>query len=147
MASGRQIAAVFIAVTIAITLFNPISAAVSGTAGEQSVTNETVAANPGNYTELDGYRIVDGSEVVYGFNDTSGNYEQATSPDDYEMGYENGSIKVNSSSSLIQDGEEVKVSYDYQSTDGTTTTVLNLVPLLTALLVLGTLGFKVQKSM
>jgi hypothetical protein len=147
MATGKQLATVMIAATIAITLFNPISAAVTGSAGEQSVTNETVTANPGNYTALDGYSIVEGSEVVYGFNDSSGSYEQASSPEDYEMAYENGSIKVNSSSGLIEDGEDVKVSYHYQSTSGTTTTVVTLVPLFVGLLILGTLAFKVQGMM
>lgn len=130
-----------VALTIAATLFTPVSDAVTNNSGTVTVQNETVTADTGNYTALDGYDIDSGSETVY---NASGN--QMTSGVDYEMGYQNGSIKALSGGD-ISDGSEIKVSYDYQATDSTTTTVVTLIPLFMALLILGILAAKVQGMM
>lgn len=144
MASGKQIAGLMIALTIAITLFGPINAAVVDNTGEQTVTNESVTADLDNYVGLDSYSIKDGSETVLYDNGTD--WVEATSGTDYEMAYDNGSIKALSTGS-ISDGQELKVSYDYEATSGTTTTVTNLVPLFVALLVLGVMGARATEML
>lgn len=145
MVSSKTIAVLMIAATIAMTLFNPVSTAIGDNTGSVTVTNETVTASPGNYTDLRGYDIDSGSETVYWYNSSSSSYEQVSSPDDYEMAYQNGSIQANSSGT-IGEGDELKVSYDYQATDGTTTTVAGLVPLFLLLLILVTIAAKVQEG-
>lgn len=141
MATPKEVATVVIALTIAATLFVPIADTVEGNSGTQTVTNESVTADVGNYTELDGYRIDEDSETVY---NASG--AEMTRGTDYEMGYENGSIKALSGGS-ISDGTTIQVSYDYQATDGTTSTILDLVPLFVALLILGVMAAKIQEAM
>lgn len=143
---ARSIAVVFVALTIAVTLFNPVSTIVSDNSGEQAVTNETVNADLDTYVELNGYDIVSNSETVYGYNDTAGSYEELPASD-YDLKEGPGEIRINSSSTVVQDGEDVKVSYDYQATDGTTTTVLVLIPMFLALLILGVLAAKVTDLM
>lgn len=146
MASVKGVVAVVIALTIAATMFSPITSSVANNSGEVSVTNETVTASYGEAVQLRGYDIVDGSETVYAHNDTTDSTEVAPSSD-YTMDNEVGTITVDSSSDLIQDGESIDVSYDYQATTGQSTTVLNLVPLLIALLMLGIIAVEVMNRM
>ena len=143
---GRTIAGFLIAATVAITLFNPISAAVSGNTGDVDVTNESLTATPGEYQDLDGYNIKSGSETVYWYNSTSGSYEEVSSPGDYEMNYSDGSIEYNTSGK-VSSGDDTKVTYTYEATNGTTTTVATLVPLFVALLVLGIMASKMMGMM
>jgi hypothetical protein len=143
---GRTIAGFLIAATVAITLFNPISAAVDGNSGDVDVTNESLTATPGDYQDLDGYDVKSGSETVYWYNSSSSSYEAVSSPDDYEMNYSSGSIVFNSSGK-VSSGDDVKVSYTYAATDGTTSTVVALVPLFVALLVLGIMAAKMMGMM
>lgn len=146
MAKGSKVAATLIALTVAATLFGPVSTAVTQNSGTVSVTNETVTADVGNFTELDGYDIDENSETVYWYNSSSSSYETVSSGTDYEMGYENGSIKA-TSGGTIGDGDKLKVSYDYQATDPTSTTVITLIPLFMALLILVVLASKVMGMM
>lgn len=143
MVSSRTIATLFIAATIAMTLFNPVSTAIGDHTGTVTVTNETVTADVGNYTDLEGYDIDQGTDTVYWLNSSSGSYEQVSSPGDYELAQKNGSIKANQSGT-IGDGDSLKVSYDYTATDATTTTVAAIVPLFLLLLVLVTIASKIQ---
>lgn len=135
MPSGRVIAAVLIAAAIAGTLFVPFNAAVTENTGAQTVTNESVTASVGESVELDGYNIQSNSETVYWFNSSDGDYEEVTSGTDYEMNYSEGAIYTLSGGS-ISDGDDLKVTYTYDATDGTTSTVVQLTPLLLALLIL-----------
>lgn len=146
MASGKQLAAVLIAVTFAAVLFTPFYDAVQDNSGDVTVTNESLTADPGTYQELKGYRINDGSETVYWYNSSSGSYETVSSPGDYEMDNDQGRIKLNSSGKASA-GDDVKATYTYAATDSTTTTVLDLAPLLFALLMIGVIGAEVQKQM
>lgn len=127
-------------------MFTPLSSSVTDNSGDVSVTNETVTASYGEPVELEGYDIIQNSETVYGFNDTSDSYESVPSGD-YSIDHDPGTITVDSSSTVIQDGEDVKVTYDYQATSGSSTTVLNLIPLMMALLILGVLAAAVMKRM
>lgn len=141
MVSGQQIATVLIAVTIAATLLNPIASTVTQNTGTQTVSNETVTAHYGKYTDLDGYKIVSGSETVYNASGAT-----MSSGTDYKIATKNGSIEALNGGS-IADGNTIKVSYDYQATDGTTTTVIGLVPLFVGLLMLVVLAAKLMEMM
>lgn len=146
MVKGEQIAGLLVAVTIAAVLFSPVATVVSDNTGEQTVTNETVTASHGDWVELNGYAIQEDSETVYWHNSTSDQWEEATSPDDYEMDYPPGAIRTNSSGT-IPDGDEIRVSYTYEATSGTTSTVLGMVPMFVALLILVTLAVKVEDGL
>lgn len=142
MVKMKSIVALVIAATIAMTLFTPVLDTVNANTGTQSVTNETVVAQHNTYVDLDGYEVDKNSETVYWYNETSSSYETATEGTDYNFNYSAGSIEA-ISSGAIEDGEEIKVSYDYQATDGTTATIANLVPTFMALLVVGTFAGKI----
>lgn len=134
-------------VVIAVVLLGPFVSTVNSNVGTQAVTNESVTASTGEFVELDGYDLVGSSVVVYGYNDSTGSFEQATEGTDYEINTGPGDVQALSGSSLIDDGEEVKVTYDFEATSGTTTTILNLLPLLVGVLILGTVGMYVQDSL
>lgn len=143
----KTVVGVALAVTIAAILLGPIVTAVNDNTGVQTVENETVTADIGNYTSLDGWQIDESSEVVYGYNDTSASYEQLTEGTDYEMDYEAGQIKALSGSTIVDDGEDMKVTYDYQSTDDMTTTIIGYGPTFLALLLLTVVGARVTESL
>lgn len=141
MASTKAVLGVIIAATFAAVLFVPFYDTVTDTAGQQSVTNETLTADPGTYQDLDGYRVVDASETVWWQDTAGGTYEQV-STGNYSMNNSDGSISISTGSS-VDAGDALKVSYDYQSTDENTATILNLAPLLVALLILVVIATKV----
>lgn len=146
--AGRKIAAVLIAVTIAATLFMPINSAVVGNTGVQTVENETsgLTASFNETQDLDGYNIVEDSETVERHNSTSDSWETLTRGTDYEMNYGPGEIEVLNSDN-VDEGDDIRASYDYEATNSTTATVANLVPLFVALLILGVLAGKVTDMM
>jgi len=144
MASWKAIVGIVLAVAVASILLQPITMAVSTSTGIQTVDNETVTADVGNYTGLDGYYIQEDSEVVYGYNDTAGSYETLTEGTDYEMNYDAGQVKFLSGSSIVEDGEDVRVTYDYEATDDMTTTIIGYGPLFVAVLLLATVGMRVS---
>lgn len=125
--------AVFAAV--GVILLGPVAGVVADNTGVQEVTNETVNADYDQSVDLRGYDIDENSETVWRLNNTSGDYEEATSGTDYEMNYDAGTIEFNDSSTLIDDGEEVKVSYDYRAADQLTTLIVGFIPLAVGLLI------------
>jgi hypothetical protein len=125
-------------------MFNPIASTVAGNTGTQSISDESLSADLDTYQELEGYNLVDGSVTVEYDNGTG--YQTATEGTDYDLALENGTVKPLSSGSIDQ-GDPLRVTYDYQVTDGTTTTIVRLIPLFTALMVLGLFAFKVQQGM
>lgn len=141
MASPRRYAALLIALTIAATLFTPITDSVVSATNEQSVTNETVTAQTGTFVDLERYQLVDGSETVY---NSSG--AEMTRGTDYEIDYGDGRIKALSGGD-ISDGSQIQVSYQWRQTTGTTSTVLNLIPLFVALLILAIMAAQVMEAM
>jgi hypothetical protein len=137
--TGVAVVGVIIAAVVAI-LFLPVAVdAVNNSTGLQSVGNESVNSDYDTHVDLQGYDIDENSETVYGYNDTSGSWEVAPGSD-YEMDYDAGSINISSSSTLIQDGEEVRVSYDYQAAGTTTTLIAGFIPLMIGVLVFVTLA-------
>jgi hypothetical protein len=147
MVKAKSVAGLIIAATIAMTLFSPVLATVNTATGSQAVTNETFSAQTGTYVDLDGYDIDKGSETVYAFNDTSNSYETVSEGTAYEMNYSAGSIKALSGSHQLDDGEDAKITYGYQATDGTTATIAALVPTFMALLVVGVFASKITGAM
>jgi hypothetical protein len=143
--SPRELAALALALTVAGVLFVPISGAVTDGTGIQTVTNESVTADVGNHTDLEGYDI-DGSTDTVTYTNGTGTTYTAVEGSDYELATENGSIKVLSGGN-IDDGASLKVSYDYQATSGTVTTVVGLVPLFVGLLLIGTIAGKLTDAM
>lgn len=120
---------------VGVILLGPVAGVVDQNTGSQTVTNETVYADYNESVDLRGYNIDENSETVWGYNDTSGAYEQAVSGTDYTMDYGAGEVDFDSSSSLIDDNEEVKVSYDYQASNTLTTLVIGFIPLAIGLLI------------
>ena len=146
MASTRKIVAVVLAATIAGVLFIPFNTAVSNNSGTITVDNETAFASANESVELDGYTLVQDSETVERYNETSGSWEQTTRGTDYEIDYEAGTISI-LDGGAINDGDELQVSYEYEATSESTTTVVRLLPLLLALLILGVLAGPIMKEM
>lgn len=138
MANARKLMALVIAATIAGTLLGPLAGTVADTTGRQTVTAENVTAN-NEFQELLGYDIVTGSVTV---NDSSGN---AVDSGNFTVRNEAGEIRVdNATSTVVSDGERVEVSYEYQATSDSTTTVAGLVPLMAVLLILATIAAKMS---
>ncbi|WP_225336640.1 hypothetical protein [Halomicrobium urmianum] len=138
---ATNVARVAIVAVIAVVLVSPFISVVDSNVGEQSVANESVTADVGNYVELDGYQLVDGSVTVEAEDGTS--YSEGS---DYEVDYESGELQALSGGN-ISDGETVYTSYDYESTSGTTTTIAGLLPLFLALLILVVLARAVMDRM
>lgn len=121
-------------VVIGMVFFPAITSAVDGATGTQSVENETVTAQEDEWVDLEGYKLDSGTVTVYGHNESDDSYETATEGDDYEIRLDSGELQALNDSTLIDDGETVKVSYDYQASDATTTLVVGFVPVMVAVL-------------
>lgn len=146
MAGMNRTVAFMFAILVAALLIGPVASTVASNVGQQTVTNESVTASTSKYVDLDGYNVVASSETVYWKNTSSGSYETVSSPGDYSMKYDPGSIKANSSGK-VSDGDALLVSYDYNSTSGTTSTILNYVTVLIAVVILGAIGMYIQSEM
>lgn len=142
-----MVLAFVLAAVIGMIFLQPVVGAANDNSGTQTVTNESITANYDQFVDLGGYDIVDGSETVYGYNDSSGDYEVAVESTDYEINNGAGEIKILNGSSLIEDGEEVKVSYDYQASGDLTSTLMTFVPVMLATLVLVVLARGVEKEL
>lgn len=124
-------------------MLGPVVEVTGSYTGTQTVTNETVTADYNNSVDLQGYDIASGSETVWGYNETADSYEEATSPDDYSLEEGPGEITFNESSTLIDDGEDVKVTYDYQATDELTALVLGFIPVMLGVLIFVPIAMRV----
>jgi len=140
MPDTQQIITVSLALVIVGALFIPLVQTVDSNSGETQVVNESVTADVGNYVDLDGYDIVSGSVTVY---NSTGDVQ--TEDSDYEIGYDNGSIKAVSGGD-ITDGNTIQVTYNYSQTSGTVTTVANLIPLMILVAVLAFVAFAVREA-
>jgi len=101
--TARKVLMLTVVVAVGMVLMTPIVDTVNNNTGQQTVTNETVNATYGERLDLQGYQINEGSETVYGYNESSDTYEVAPE-DDYTMHYESGQITLNNSSTLIDEG-------------------------------------------
>lgn len=133
--------AVVVVATIAGTLLGPLGASVADSTGQVDVQAENVTAN-NEFQDLRGYDIESGSVTV---EDSDGN---AVDSGDFTVRNQAGEIRIdNSTSTVVSDGERVEVSYTYQATDGSTTTVAGLIPLMAALLILVTFAARMTGMM
>lgn len=145
MATNNKIVALVIAITIGAVFLAPVADVVSSNSGTQTVTNGTVTTSLDYNTtyELDGYEIVSDSETIERYNTTSGDWETLTKGTDYEI--DNAAAELNVIDTLATDaGDEIRASYDWQATDGTTAAIVDLIPLLMALLLLVPLANRVK---
>jgi hypothetical protein len=127
----RKIVVIGLVIVLGVVFLQPVVAVINDNTGVQSVGNESVTADLGNFTELNGYSLVNGSVEV---TDDSGTtiYSEGT---DYEVDYEAGKLKALTGGS-ISDGESLLVDYDYEATESGTTTVLGFVPVMFGVLLL-----------
>lgn len=133
--------AVVVVATIAGTLLGPLGASVADSTGQVDVQAENVTAN-NEFQDLRGYDIESGSVTA---EDSDGN---AVDSGDFTVRNQAGEIRIdNSTSTVVSDGERVEVSYTYQATDGSTTTVAGLIPLMAALLILVTFAARMTGMM
>lgn len=142
----KKILGVLVAVVFAVVLFAPISNAVAANSGTADVTNETLSAQVGTYQDLDHYDVNQGTVTVYWYNSTSGSYETLTNGTDYEIAYSNGSVKTLSGGD-VSDGDDLKVSYEWQQTDPMTTTIITLVPLLLLVMIIVVMSRAIEEKM
>lgn len=136
-----------LAAIIGMVFLTPVVDAVDNNSGDVDVTNESVVAQHDSYVSLDGYAIDSSSETVWAYNDSTSSYEQAVSGTDYEMNYSAGEIQALSSSTLIQDGEDLKVSYTYTASDQSTAMILSFIPVMFGTLIFAKLAQGVQKQL
>jgi hypothetical protein len=142
-----MVLAFMLAAVIGVIFLQPVVGAANDNSGTQTVTNETIDANYDTFVDLGGYAVVSGSETVWGYNDTDSSYETAVQGTDYELNLNSGEIKILNGSSLIEDGETVKVSYDYEASGELTATVMEFIPVMLGTLVLVIVARGVQREM
>lgn len=143
--NGRGLTALVIAITIGAVFFVPVADVVQSNTGEVDVLNETLteSAEYDVAYELTGHDIEVDSETIE-YDDGTG-WATATEGTDYTIDYDNETVTILSGGE-ISEGDEVRASYTYQATDGTTSTVAGLIPVLLALLLLVPLANKVQEG-
>jgi hypothetical protein len=141
----RQIVAFIVGITIVVTVFSPFSVIVNDNSGTTTVSDETLTADVGNFSDLRGYNIDSGSLSVERYNTTSDSYESVAGSD-YELEADAGRLKP-LASGAIEDGDELRVDYDYRVTDGTTTTIVEILPTIVVLTILGLIGLRLQEGM
>lgn len=145
MANNNKIVALVIAITIGAVFLAPVADIVTSNSGTQTVDNATVTTSLDyNQTyELDGYDIVTDSDTIERYNTTSGSWETLTKGTDYEIDYAAAELDV-TDTSATDAGDELRASYNWEATDGTTGTIVELIPLLMALLLLVPLANRVR---
>jgi len=143
--NNNKIVALVIAITIGAVFLAPVADIVTSNSGTQTVDNATVTTSLDyNQTyELDGYEIITDSETIERYNTSSGSWETLTKGTDYEIDYAAAELDV-LDTSATDAGDELRASYDWEATDGTTGTIVELIPLLMALLLLAPLANRLQ---
>lgn len=143
--ANNKIVALVIAITIGAVFLAPVADIVTSNSGMQTVDDSTVTTSLDyNQTyELEGYQIVTDSETIERYNTSSGSWETLTKGTDYEIDYAAAELDV-LDTSATDAGDELRASYDWEATDGTTGTIVELIPLLMALLLLAPLANRLQ---
>lgn len=141
MVSSRQLIALAVGLVIGVSMIGVLIPVVNDNVGEQTPDNESVTANIGEWQDLEGWDIDPNSETVLNSTDT-----ELTQGTDYEMNNTAGEIKFLSTAST-SDGEAMQVSYTYQASSSTATTVLDLVALFVALVLLVALSRPIQEEL
>lgn len=131
--AATLILALAVFTAVGVIFLGPVAEVTAGSTGQQTVTNETVIANYNNSADLRGYDLDPGSETVYA--PDGGSYIVVAESGNYTLADAPGELSFNSSSTVIQEGEEVKVSYTYQASGALTALVVGFVPLALGLLI------------
>jgi len=124
-----SIAKVVVMLAIAVTLIAPFSTVIADNTGSVA-GNDSVSAEIGTYQDLEGYNIDSGS-----FSAELDDGSSLSEGTDYELNSSAGTVKF-LSAGAVSEGDTVNTSYQYDATDGTTSTITGLLPLLIGLLVL-----------
>lgn len=132
------------AVVFAAVLIAPIADVTADLSSQHTVSNETFSAETDTWVNLDQSSIVGDSETIEWFNSSSSSWETLSSSE-YAMDYDAGEVNV-SSGGDVSPGDNMRASYDYQTVTGMTATVMNFIPLLVVVLILGVLGSYVARS-
>jgi len=141
MATGRTVASALIAMAVVAVLIGPLATSVGSSTGTVGV-NETISAQQDEWQDIEGY------DLTANFTATNTNGGTTLSEgSDYELATENGSIQFLSGSANVAQGDDVRLVYDYQGTDTTTSTIANLIPLFAALLLIGVAAARIQQMM
>lgn len=134
MVSPSRITTLVVALVIGAALLSPVVGVVTDNVGEVTVDEEEFTdVDVGEWYDLDGTNLVEDSETVE--YDSGEGWTEASSGTDYEMNYDNGSVQFLEGGD-ISAGDDVRVSYDYEATDGMTTSIIELIPLFIALFLL-----------
>lgn len=122
--------AVTIAAVIGVTVgIGVIGDVVGDNSGTVTVTNESATAQLNEAVDLEGYEVQEGTVVIY---DSDGNEVPSSN---YTIDSGTGAFTLTDTAEAA-DGEAVTVTYDYQATDGTTSTILDLLTMFVALIIL-----------
>lgn len=145
MASTNQIIGLVIAVTIGAVFLAPVADIVSTNSGTQTVTEDTVtqSLDYNSSYELDGYNIASDSETIERYDSSTSSWETLTAGSDYELDDSSATIEFNDTTAT-DTGDEIRASYDWRATDETTGGIVQLIPLLMALLLLVPIANKVK---
>jgi len=141
MKTGAKVTTVVIAMTIAAVFIGPLVSVIGAQSGTVGVGNEEATIYTDEWTDLEGFDIT----ANFTLETTDGT--TLSEGTDYELNQTAGTITAKDGSSSVSDGDTVVATYEYQATDGTTTTIVNLVPLFAALLILGTAAVAIQNRM
>jgi len=145
MASTNQIIGLVIAITIGAVFLAPVTDIVSTNSGTQTVSDDTVTQSLDYNTsyELQGYDIDADSETIERYNTSASSWETLTEGSDYEIDYATANIDF-TDTTATDAGDEIRASYDWRATDETTGGIVQLIPLLMALLLLVPIANKVK---
>lgn len=140
--SGTKILALALAVTVSLVVLAPVVTSIDNSTGTQSVDNESFTADFGNFSDVSGYNIDSSTVEVY---DDSGQ----VSSDNFTVESGSGEIQLfsNATNDGVTDGETVDATYEYQATEGVTTTVIGFVPVMLGVLVMVALSRKITEMM
>jgi len=130
---------------VGVIMLAPVVAAVNSNTGTVSVTDETVVAQSGERVALSGYDIDPATVTVEAYNDTSGSWETTT---EYTLYDQPGDIQFDvQNATNIEDGEEIRVDYDYQATGELTALVAGFIPVGIGLLIFVPIARRVEGLM
>jgi len=141
----EKVVGITVAVAIALIFLGPVSAAVADNTGTANDT-ENITVQTGEYVDLGGYDLVDGTVSVERYNATTESFESTTEGTDYELNQSDGSVQA-LSSGAFSDGETARVGYEYEASGGLASTVAAFVPTMLGLLAFVAVAREVQKEM
>ncbi|QGX95925.1 hypothetical protein EI982_14590 [Haloplanus rallus] len=143
--TARMVMTLGVFAAIGVIMLTPVVTAVNANTGTVSVTDETVTAQTDERVDLRGYDIDPASVTVEAYNDSSGSWEMTT---EYTLYDQPGEIQFDvQNSTLIDDGEEVRVTYDYQATGELTALVAGFIPVGVGLFIFVGIARRVETMM